>query len=445
MPKKRNIVVNANSVLTVLQNHEAVSQAKVKEATDDPVEQARLVAGVNNALLEIVDHEESPDVLSSPPSEIASQLQTFLAEKATEEDKATARELPGGAVEAKFDSKDWFGWAKSFFTWVGKLDKAKWCTAPPNPVTMPDNARMALLADWGTGLYGAPPSARCISSDKLPFTHVVHLGDVYYSGTASEIDERFVAFWPSVKGARNLACNSNHEMYSGGHGYFEKTLPMFGQQASYFACENENWLLVGLDTAYEEHSLTKEQLGWLAMMLQEPKRSGKKLVLLSHHQPFSLLDNQGPKVIGFLRLLLDAGRIHAWYWGHEHRCVIYDRHPTWKLAGRCIGHGGYPYFRDTRKLKKRNGQLQNGANGSTWYRLQGGTLSADKSRVPGGLKIPGGLVLDGSNPYLEDEADKYGPHGYVTLEFEGDRLFERFYTPTEPGPTPVEIVVRQEV
>src|SRR5262249_52771976 len=151
--------------------------------------------------------------------------------------------------------------------------------------------------------------------------------------------------------------------------YFGKALPMFGQQASYFAFENQHWLLVGLDTAYKDHSLNKEQLGWLATMLNDPARKKKKLVLLSHHQPFSLLENQGPNLISFLRLLLDTGAIHAWYWGHEHRCVIYDRHPVWKVAGRCIGHGGIPYFRDTEELEKRHGKRQNGANGSTWYRM----------------------------------------------------------------------------
>jgi hypothetical protein len=53
VPAKRYIVVTAASVRAVLRNHEAVSEQKVKEATSDPVEQARLVAGVNNALLEI--------------------------------------------------------------------------------------------------------------------------------------------------------------------------------------------------------------------------------------------------------------------------------------------------------------------------------------------------------------------------------------------------------
>jgi hypothetical protein len=445
MANLRNIVINASSVSKVLQNHESVSQQQVQEATSNPVEQARLVAGLNNAILEIVDHEAAPDVLSSPPSELASQLQTFLAQKAAEEGKSIARELPSGAVEAKFDSKDWLGWAKSFFTWVGRLDYAKWLTPSPNPDALPENARIALLADWGTGLYGAPASAKCISTTKPAFTHVIHLGDVYYSGTTNEIDERFIAFWPSVAGSVSRACNSNHEMYSGGHGYFEKTLPLFGQRASCFAYENKDWLLVGLDSAYEEHSLTKEQLGWLSLILQDPQRASKKLVLLSHHQPYSLLDNQGPKLVSFLRLLLDSGRIYAWYWGHEHRCVVYDRHPKWKLAGRCVGHGGYPYFRDTKELKKRNAQSVSGPNGSIWFQLPGNQLSADESRVPGGLIVPGGSILDGPNPYLEDEAEKYGPHGYVALDFVGNQLFETFYTPIEPGPTAVEIVSRRPV
>jgi len=150
MAKLRNIVVNTTSVKKVLQNHEAVSQKQVQEATSDPVEQARLIAGLNNAIIEIVDHEETPDVLSSPPSELASQLQTFLAQKAVEENKSIARELPGGAVEAKFDSKDWLGWAKSFFTWVGRFDYARWLTAPTDPQGLPERADRSPSRGYGT-------------------------------------------------------------------------------------------------------------------------------------------------------------------------------------------------------------------------------------------------------------------------------------------------------
>jgi hypothetical protein len=53
MAKLRNIVVNAGSVTKVLQNHEAVSKKQVQEATSDPVEQASLIAGLNNALLDL--------------------------------------------------------------------------------------------------------------------------------------------------------------------------------------------------------------------------------------------------------------------------------------------------------------------------------------------------------------------------------------------------------
>jgi hypothetical protein len=441
---ERRIIINAKSVNTVLKNHESVSVPAAKEATDDPVEQARLVAGINNALIEIRDHEESGNVLSSPPSEIASQLQSFLAEQAARENKDVARDLPGGGIEAQFDPHDWLGWAGSFFTWIGKLKKAKWL----NPVAvdkMDNKARMALFGDWGTGLYGAPAISTCVKSDAAGFSHIVHIGDVYYSGTEKEIDERFIALWPQVKNAKGRACNSNHEMYSGGHAYFGKTLPMLGQNSSCFAFENDYWAVVGLDTAYEEHSLTKEQLGWLTLLLQDPARANKKLILFSHHQPYSLLDSQGPKVIGFLRLLLDSGRIYAWYWGHEHRCVIYDRHPVWNLAGRCIGHGGYPYFRDTKTLNGMNATLVQGANSATWYRLAGQEKTADESRVPGGLKIPSGIVLDGDNEFLDSERDKYGPHGYVVLEFEGDELYETYCQPKTPGPAPMQIWNRQRV
>ena len=32
-------------------------------------------------------------------------------------------------------------------------------------------------------------------------------------------------------------------------------------------------------------------------------------------------------------------KIFAWYWGHEHRCALYDQHPKWGVFGRCIGNG----------------------------------------------------------------------------------------------------------
>jgi hypothetical protein len=30
--------------------------------------------------------------------------------------------------------------------------------------------------------------------------------------------------------------------------------------------------------------------------------------------------------------------------------------------------------------------------------------------------VPGGLVLDGLNPYIQGHETEYGPHGYMTME-----------------------------
>src|SRR5215831_10671122 len=119
-------------------------------------------------------------------------------------------------------------------------------------------------------------------------THAIHLGDVYYSGTPGEVQKRFLSvidqFGPPPSTCRYLALNSNHEMYSGGYGYFDTTLVRFKQDASYFNLRNENWQLIGIDSGYEDHGLQDPQKEWLAAQLQ---REGPKSILLSHHQLFS--------------------------------------------------------------------------------------------------------------------------------------------------------------
>ncbi|MCI0748885.1 MAG: metallophosphoesterase, partial [Verrucomicrobia subdivision 3 bacterium] len=270
--------------------------------------------------------------------------------------------------------------------------------------TVPDQLRAAVLGDWGTGLYGAPVCAQSIVKDAAKYQFLLHLGDVYYSGTDAEVAERFLALWPKVDGALNRALNSNHEMYTGGHAYFQQTLRQFGQKASYFALQNKDWLLVGLDTAYDDHDLRDPQADWLRGLLAN--NHSRRLVLFSHHQPFSLLDGQGPKLVEKLAEFLKTGRIFAWYWGHEHRCVIYDRHPTWRFFGRCVGHSGYPYFREPVREFKPDPEHPG------WL------------RIPARNMVPLGIVLDGSNRHVVGHEDEYGPNGYMTLEFDGPRLTE---------------------
>ena len=197
-------------------------------------------------------------------------------------------------------------------------------------------------------------------------------------------------------------------MYTGGEGYFRVLLPAFEQTASYFALQNDHWVLVGLDSAYTDHDLAGDQAAWLEKIVE--KAGDRKVVVFSHHQPYSLFDSQGPKLVEKLGGLLGRRRLFAWYWGHEHRCVLFDRHPAWGLHGRCIGHGGYPYFRD------QLGDFQL-AEGKVWR------------NVPAKNLIPGALVLDAPNRYVEGEEERYGANGYVTLEFDEDHMTEHIHDP----------------
>ena len=151
-----------------------------------------------------------------------------------------------------------------------------------------------MLGDWGTGLYGAPVIAKSVRQDPDPFAMLLHLGDTYYSGTAKEMKQRFLDMWPSRNGAVNRALNSNHDMYSGGDAYFDDVLPAFGQDGSYFACQNKNWTLVGLDVAYKDHEIDDEQVEWLKQIIA--KAGDNKIVLFSHHQLYSHFEKQGSKL-----------------------------------------------------------------------------------------------------------------------------------------------------
>jgi hypothetical protein len=375
--------------------------------------QAAMLSQLSDAVTALEDAQRDPGIITAVENPMASALQSFLAEKAEQTGRATAA-LTGG-FEAKFDDHDILGWLGSFFTWWRGLHKHDWLAPPAMPDTVDNSFRMAVMGDWGTGLYGAPICSDSIDKDSRRFDLLLHLGDVYYSGTEKEVADRFLQFWPKRSDAMSRALNSNHEMYTGGHAYFNQSLRKFGQNSSCFACQNASWLLVGLDSAYHDHDLANQQAEWLEGLAAAA--GNRKIVLFSHHQPYSLIEKQGTKLVEKLGNLLGSGRIFAWYWGHEHRCVIYDIHAIWRLYGRCIGHGGYPYYR----TKPTGAELAEEGPAVAWYRLPSKNL------------VPGGLLLDGPNPYVPGEEQRYGPNGYAVLEFEGEHLTEAIHTPDGAG------------
>lgn len=365
---------------------------------------ARDMSTLSEVLTVLEDSKRDPGIMLAVEHPETSLLQSYLAERAVE-----AQPTHAGGLEAKFDEHDIVGWVSSFFTWWRRISKHEWLPPPATPERMNNSVEVAVLGDWGTGLYGAPICSQSIQASGRQYGLILHLGDVYYSGTEREVTERFLEIWPNVPNSVSRALNSNHEMYTGGHAYFKLSLDRFGQSSSCFACQNDYWLLVGLDSAYHEHDLAMNQGEWLEGLVGAAGK--RKVVLFSHHQPFSLLEKQGTKLVEKLGSLLEDRRIFAWYWGHEHRCVIYDRHPIWELHGRCIGHSGYPYFRVTPP----DAELAKQEHGFDWYRLRYRNV------------IPGGLLLDGPNAYIEGEEDRYGPNGYASLNFNKDQLVEQIH------------------
>jgi hypothetical protein len=367
------------------------------------LDRARLVAGLGNALGAIEEAEKVPGVMSSPANQIASLLQSLIVEHATD-----AEPLPvGDALEAKFDTHDWLGWLGTFWEMVKNAKKFAWRDPPVGAQRVPQfdepSPRFAIFADWGTGLYGAPLISKSITADRDAIDIVMHLGDVYYSGKKDEFKARFSDLWPTRAGALNRALNGNHEMYCGGQPFVDVlAADPFKQSTTYFAFGNDNWIVAGLDTAYADHDLAGPQADWLSRLVAGA--AGRKVVLFSHHQPFSLLSGQGPNLVAKLRPLLEGGKIFAWYWGHEHECVLYDRHPAWKMYGRCIGHAGMPEFRPKP--------------------LGPAVATRQFRRLEGANGVPGAWILDGPNPYITGEEKKFTPHGYLTLVFEPARIVE---------------------
>lgn len=235
-----------------------------------------------------------------------------------------------------------------------------------------DEARVVIVGDWGSGLPRAQEVARHMAEEVSTAlaegreAHVIHLGDVYYSGTRAECERNVLApgMWPvsaeqARAGVTSWSLNGNHDMYGGGFGYFETLLgderfaaqrSADGKPTSFFRIVSPSWDLVGLDTSWNPDVLDQGHFG----VLEDPQaefvasvaaESDRKLMLLSHHQLLSVYDHDSDRVGKTLAQklgpTLGAGAVDAWIWGHEHRCVGYGKAGGVGFS-RCIGNGGVP-------------------------------------------------------------------------------------------------------
>lgn len=258
--------------------------------------------------------------------------------------------------------------------------------------SLPPNARIALIGDWGTGTDDARSVLEQVASHKPDV--LIHLGDIYYSGTPDECQKYFLDLIDDVFDRAShpipvYTLAGNHDMYDGGAGYYRllsqlNPSPTYtadqAQEASYFALRSTDgaWQILGMDTGLNDHDpftvskdvtyLDPKEEAWHMDKVKEFSASGGRTILLSHHQLFSAFEGIGdyasrpeeeqavnPHLMSTYGKLVAAARetengetgqgqaIAGWFWGHAHNLCIYQPYAGLD-KGRCIGHGAVPTF-----------------------------------------------------------------------------------------------------
>jgi 3',5'-cyclic AMP phosphodiesterase CpdA len=254
----------------------------------------------------------------------------------------------------------------------------------PAPIQLAENTTVALIADWATGTAEARAVLEKVAKHQPDV--LIHLGDIYYSGTMKEAEKYFLDIVNEVFGrgpARPMpvfTMTGNHDMYSGGGPFYDLidklnqpplAPPGQLQGKSFFCLRSSRWQLLAMDTGLHDDDvfdvntamtyLEEPELAWHKHQIQNA--GGRKTILLSHHQLFSAFSAIGPEQnngdrsvnTNLQRQLGDVlGQVEAWFWGHEHNLEIYGPHQGLK-RGRCIGASAIPVFSCQDPYKSRVG------------------------------------------------------------------------------------------
>jgi|GEM_PF-410962 len=345
---------------------------------------------------------------------------------------------------------------------------AKYTTYPQGEGVFPmasisgkNNAQVALIADWASCTVESESIAELVKLKNPEYS--VHLGDTYFIGNEKQVEENFGSegAWPYAPNG-TFALLGNHEMYSGGEGYFKNLLPYMGiktdgkitgpQKAPFFCLENDYWRIIGIDTGYDCLSglfknnvglkLPNELIEWLenTVKLNDDKRG---LIFLSHHQYcsafkqlpgetqydwFSEEEFQQPAMQ--LAKIIGQNRPVLWLWGHEHRLAIYGSYQAAggiTAYGRCIGNGGMPCDLVYDPSKAFGLDLTSNPNDLIHYTPQ--QVSARKIQAQ-----KSNLVLH-DNRFVEEIMDvRLGHNGYAMLSFNNEALTIDYYDDSLPQP-----------
>lgn len=248
------------------------------------------------------------------------------------------------------------------------------------PYTLPADAKVVILGDFGTGLPDAQAMLTTIMTELEPDC-ILHVGDVYYSGSVSESQANMVdvfnaAFAAACKSVPVFSIPGNHEYLGDSKGFYQNVMTINGnpnqspslpgsvsqylQQASYFCLRSEdgNWQFLGMDTGFYSVPSVSASIGpnlhpsevqWHQDKLEN--FSGNT-ILLSHHQLFSAnaeINSGYPGntylndyTLSYFRPYFD--KISGWFWGHEHSLGVFQDGLYGLQKGRLVGNSGYEEY-----------------------------------------------------------------------------------------------------
>ena len=234
--------------------------------------------------------------------------------------------------------------------------------------TLPDDAVVAIIGDWGTGLPDAEAIISQLMAMQKPPDAIIHLGDIYFSGTPTECASNFSGVMAQLApGIPVFTIPGNHDYYDWGVGFYQ----MIGilnsgnqvQQASYFCLRTADnlWQFLAADTGHGDTDPAKEfktasgpelQKNEITWHQDKLTNFGGATILLSHHQFFSATDtiNTTPfysEYPAYLNMHLGEvfapffHKIAAWIWGHEHNIAQYTNNLFGLMRGRLVGSSAY--------------------------------------------------------------------------------------------------------
>lgn len=288
-------------------------------------------------------------------------------------------------------------WAESLIVFLETLVHCNRFKTNPPIIQIPNQTKIAVFGDFGTGDWNGRNIATIISNNikNLNPDISIHLGDIYYAGTPEEAMNNLLKFWPTAPMA-NFTMNGNHEMYDGGKGYFETVLTnaIFAkqQQNSYFALENDHWIIICLDTAYHAGRHDLYLNGKIDQhqenFLREINKKNKPIILMTHHNPIDLAGEERMALYDEIINIIGSN-LQFWYYGHIHCGAVYK-----KIDGinfRLLGHASLPYG---------NASVLNNSKNVIWYE---------------------------KNPISNNKNGIEVQNGFSFLQLDNEKIIEEFY------------------